>query len=91
MKRIVILIDGTWNKEGITGNTNVAALGSQGAETEGPCSQGAETDGPCGANVVCRCALQCWRRLSRLCMSPRRHSPEPKAATLAERGHKPLH
>jgi uncharacterized protein (DUF2235 family) len=26
MKRIVILIDGTWNKEGITGNTNVAAL-----------------------------------------------------------------
>jgi uncharacterized protein (DUF2235 family) len=26
MKRIVILIDGTWNREGITGNTNVAAL-----------------------------------------------------------------
>jgi uncharacterized protein (DUF2235 family) len=26
MKRIVILIDGTWNKEGIAGNTNVAAL-----------------------------------------------------------------
>ena len=26
MKRIVILIDGTWNGEGITGNTNVAAL-----------------------------------------------------------------
>jgi hypothetical protein len=26
MKQIVILIDGTWNKEGITGNTNVAAL-----------------------------------------------------------------
>ena len=26
MKRIVIRIDGTWNKEGITGNTNVAAL-----------------------------------------------------------------
>jgi NAD(P)-dependent dehydrogenase (short-subunit alcohol dehydrogenase family) len=26
MKRIVILIDGTWNKEGITSNTNVAAL-----------------------------------------------------------------
>jgi uncharacterized protein (DUF2235 family) len=26
MRRIVILIDGTWNKEGITGNTNVAAL-----------------------------------------------------------------
>ena len=26
MKRIVILIDGTWNKEAITGNTNVAAL-----------------------------------------------------------------
>jgi uncharacterized protein (DUF2235 family) len=26
MKRVVILIDGTWNKEGITGNTNVAAL-----------------------------------------------------------------
>ena len=28
MKRIVILIDGTWNKEGIAGNTNVAALDS---------------------------------------------------------------
>jgi hypothetical protein len=26
MKRIVVLIDGTWNKEGITGNTNVATL-----------------------------------------------------------------
>ena len=26
MKRIVILIDGTWNKEGTTGNTNVAKL-----------------------------------------------------------------
>jgi hypothetical protein len=26
MKRIAILIDGTSNKEGITGNTNVAAL-----------------------------------------------------------------
>jgi hypothetical protein len=26
MKRIVVLIDGTWNKEGITGNTNVARL-----------------------------------------------------------------
>lgn len=26
MKRIVLLIDGTWNKEGITGNTNVATL-----------------------------------------------------------------
>jgi hypothetical protein len=26
MKRIVILIGGTWNKEGIAGNTNVAAL-----------------------------------------------------------------
>jgi uncharacterized protein (DUF2235 family) len=26
MKRIVFLIDGTWNKEGIAGNTNVAAL-----------------------------------------------------------------
>ena len=26
MKRIVILIDGTWNKEGIAGNTNVATL-----------------------------------------------------------------
>jgi uncharacterized protein (DUF2235 family) len=26
MKRIVILIDGTWNKEGIAGNRNVAAL-----------------------------------------------------------------
>jgi Uncharacterized alpha/beta hydrolase domain (DUF2235) len=26
MKRIVVLIDGTWNKEGTTGNTNVAAL-----------------------------------------------------------------
>jgi uncharacterized protein (DUF2235 family) len=26
MKRIVILIDGTWNKEATTGNTNVAAL-----------------------------------------------------------------
>ena len=24
MKRIIILIDGTWNKEGTTGNTNVA-------------------------------------------------------------------
>ena len=28
MKRIVVLIDGTWNKEGTTGNTNVAALDS---------------------------------------------------------------
>ena len=27
MKRIVILIDGTWDKEGTTGNTNVAKLG----------------------------------------------------------------
>ena len=26
MKRIVILIDGTWNKEGTTGNTNVAKV-----------------------------------------------------------------
>ena len=26
MKRIVVLIDGTWNKEGTTGNTNVATL-----------------------------------------------------------------
>ena len=26
MKRIVIQIDGTWNREGITGNTNVATL-----------------------------------------------------------------
>src|SRR5262245_50652456 len=26
MKRIIILIDGTWNKEGTTGNTNVAKL-----------------------------------------------------------------
>ena len=26
MKRLVILIDGTWNKEGTTGNTNVAKL-----------------------------------------------------------------
>jgi uncharacterized protein (DUF2235 family) len=26
MKRIVVLIDGTWNKESITGNTNVATL-----------------------------------------------------------------
>jgi uncharacterized protein (DUF2235 family) len=26
MKRIVVLIDGTWNKEAITGNTNVATL-----------------------------------------------------------------
>jgi uncharacterized protein (DUF2235 family) len=26
MKRIVVLIDGTWNKEGITRNTNVAML-----------------------------------------------------------------
>lgn len=28
MKRIVVLIDGTWNKEGATGNTNVAKLDS---------------------------------------------------------------
>jgi Uncharacterized alpha/beta hydrolase domain (DUF2235) len=28
MKRIVVLIDGTWDKEGITGNTNVAKLDS---------------------------------------------------------------
>jgi len=28
MKRIVILIDGTWDKEGITGDTNVAKLDS---------------------------------------------------------------
>ena len=28
MKRIVILIDGTWNKEGTTGDTNVAKLDS---------------------------------------------------------------
>ena len=27
MKKIVILIDGTWDKEGTTGNTNVAKLG----------------------------------------------------------------
>src|SRR5262252_2889025 len=26
MKRLVILIDGTWNKEGVTDNTNVAKL-----------------------------------------------------------------
>ena len=26
MKRIVVLIDGTWNKEGLTSNTNVAML-----------------------------------------------------------------
>jgi uncharacterized protein (DUF2235 family) len=26
MKRIVVLIDGTWNKEGTAGNTNVATL-----------------------------------------------------------------
>ncbi len=26
MKRIVVLIDGTWNKEGSAGNTNVATL-----------------------------------------------------------------
>jgi uncharacterized protein (DUF2235 family) len=26
VKRIVILIDGTWDKEGTTGNTNVAKL-----------------------------------------------------------------
>jgi uncharacterized protein (DUF2235 family) len=26
VKRIVVLIDGTWNKEGVTGNTNVATL-----------------------------------------------------------------
>ena len=26
MKRIVVLIDGTWNKEGTAGNTNVAKL-----------------------------------------------------------------
>lgn len=28
MKRIVVLIDGTWNKEAVTGNTNVARLDS---------------------------------------------------------------
>jgi uncharacterized protein (DUF2235 family) len=27
MKRIVILIDGTWNKQVVKGNTNVAKLG----------------------------------------------------------------
>ncbi len=26
VKRIIVLIDGTWNKEGLTGNTNVATL-----------------------------------------------------------------
>jgi uncharacterized protein (DUF2235 family) len=26
MKRIVVLIDGTWNKEGTAGNTNVVTL-----------------------------------------------------------------
>jgi len=45
MKRIVVLIDGTWNKEGPTGNTNVAKLDSTGKTAGQALIKAIATDG----------------------------------------------
>jgi len=45
MKRIVVLIDGTWNKEGTTGNTNVALLDSANRTSPNTFIKAEATDG----------------------------------------------